>query len=59
MAGAISGVVYVPLRAVANGDGCEVTMTLFRQPGMTDAEFVRDQGLVRKDLEALKAVLEE
>src|SRR5687767_11554710 len=25
--------VRVPLRAVANGDGCEVTLTLFRQPG--------------------------
>ena len=53
------GEVYVPLRAVANGDGSEVTLTLFRQPGMTDAEFVRDQGLVRKDLEALKAILEK
>lgn len=51
--------VYVPLRVVANGDGSEVTLTLFRQSGMTDAEFVRDQGLVRKDLEALKAVLEK
>ncbi len=50
--------VYVPMRAVANGEGCEVTLTLFRQPGMTDAEFTRDQGLVRKDLEALKAILE-
>ncbi len=50
--------VYVPLRAVANGDGCQVTLTLFRQPGMTDAEFERDQGLVRKDLEMMKAILE-
>ncbi len=50
--------VYVPLRAVPNGAGSEVTLTLFRQPGMTDAEFERDQGLVRKDLEALKALLE-
>lgn len=48
----------MPLRAVPNGDGSEVTLLLFRQPGMTDAEFARDQGLVRKDLQALKAILE-
>ena len=31
--------VYVPLRAVANGDGTEVTLTLYRQPSMDDAKF--------------------
>ena len=29
--------VYVPLRAVANGDGSEVIFTLYRPPEMTDA----------------------
>src|SRR5688500_11089897 len=31
--------VYVPMRAVADGDGCEVIFTLRRMPGMTDVEF--------------------
>jgi hypothetical protein len=50
--------VYVPLRAVADGDGCEVVFTLRRSPGMTDAEFARDAGLVSGDLALLKNVLE-
>jgi hypothetical protein len=50
--------VYVPLRAIANGDGCEVVFTLRRSPGMTDAELERDAGLVRGDLALLKQVLE-
>src|SRR5258706_8701886 len=33
--------VYVPLRAIVDGDGCEVVFTLRRAPGMTDAEFER------------------
>jgi hypothetical protein len=50
--------VYVPLRAIADGDGCEVVFTLRRSPGMTDAEFARDAGLVSGDLALLKKVLE-
>jgi hypothetical protein len=50
--------VYVPLRAVADGDGCEVVFTLRRSPGMTDAEFERDTALVGADLALLKKVLE-
>jgi hypothetical protein len=50
--------VYVPLRAIADGDGCEVVFTLRRSPGMTDAEFERDAGLVSADLALLKQVLE-
>jgi hypothetical protein len=48
----------MPLRVVANGDGAEVTLTLFRAPGMDDATFDRDQGMVEKDLAKLKALLE-
>ena len=48
----------MPLRVVANGDGAEVTLTLFRAPGMDDATFERDQGMVEKDLAKLKALLE-
>src|SRR4029453_13327263 len=50
--------VYVPLRAVTHGDGCEVGFTLRRSPGMTDAEFERDTALVTGDLALLKKVLE-
>jgi hypothetical protein len=50
--------VYVPLRAIADGDGCEVVFTLRRSPGMTDAEFGRDTALVNDDLGLLKKILE-
>jgi hypothetical protein len=50
--------ISIPLRVVANGDGAEVTLTLFRVPGMDDAAFERDAGMVAKDLSALKALLE-
>ena len=50
--------VYVPLRAIADGDGCEVVFTLRRSTGMTDAEFERDTALVNGDLALLKKVLE-
>lgn len=48
----------IPLRVVANGDGAEVTLTLFRAPGMDAAAFARDQGMVAADLAKLKALLE-
>jgi hypothetical protein len=48
----------IPLRVVANGDGAEVTLTLFRAPGMDDARFERDQAMVAGDLAILKALLE-
>lgn len=50
--------VHVPMRAIADGDGCEVVFTLRRAPGMTDDELERDAGLVTADLARLKQVLE-
>jgi hypothetical protein len=50
--------ISIPLRVVANGDGAEVTLTLFRAPGMDAARFERDQGMVADDLTRLKALLE-
>ncbi|MBO9560451.1 MAG: SRPBCC family protein [Caulobacter sp.] len=50
--------ISIPLRVVANGDGAEVTLTLFRVPGMDDATFARDQSMVAEDLARLKALLE-
>jgi hypothetical protein len=50
--------VYVPLRAIADGNGCEVVFTLRRMPDMTDAEFERDTALVTADLALLRDVVE-
>lgn len=50
--------VYVPMRVVANGEGAEVLLTVFRQPGTSEEKFGEDTQWVRRDLEALKAVLE-
>ena len=47
-----------PMRVLANGDGSEVVFSLFRRPGMSDAEFARDADWVLRDLLALKAHLE-
>jgi hypothetical protein len=48
-------VIDVPLRAIPNGRGCEVVLTLFRHPAMDDATWERDQDWVKKDLEKLAA----
>ena len=50
--------IRMPLRAIQNGDGSELVLTLFRQPGMTDAVFARDAEWVAKDLATLKTLLE-
>ncbi len=54
-----SGVeIHVPMRVIPNGPGSELVLTLFRQPEMTDEQFEADAAWVRRDLEALKALLE-
>jgi hypothetical protein len=50
--------VYVPIRVVPNGSGSTVLFTLFQLPGMSDEKYVEDAGLVTRDLETLKRVLE-
>lgn len=47
-----------PLRVMQNNAGAEVVFTLFRRPGMSDDDFCRDAGMVLKDLEKLKSILE-
>ena len=47
-----------PMRVVPNGAGSLVTFTLFRQDGMSDAEFERNAGMIESDLQALKRVVE-
>ena len=50
--------IYVPMRVMPNGKGSEVMLALFRQPGMDDAAFARDAGLMQNDLWALKELME-
>ena len=50
--------IHVPLRAARSGQGAEVVLTLIRQPAMSDADFARDAEWVRRDLDALKRLLE-
>ncbi|MCW3475220.1 SRPBCC family protein [Limobrevibacterium gyesilva] len=52
------GAMHNPMRVVANGDGSEVVFTLFQRPGVSDAAFARDADWVRRDLLALKTLLE-
>ena len=51
--------VYVPMRVLPNGSGAEVLFTLFQLPGMSDEKYAEDAGLVARDLETLKDVLEK
>ena len=50
--------VYIPLRVVAKADGCELVLTLFRQPDMSDEKFAADAEWVMRDLNAAKRILE-
>lgn len=50
-------IVSVPMRVIANQEGAEVMLTLFRQPGMSDAKFAEDAAWMMRDLEALRAWL--
>jgi hypothetical protein len=50
--------VHIPLRVVENGDGAEVMLTLYRQPGMTDEKFAADAKWINRDLLALKHLAE-
>jgi hypothetical protein len=51
--------VYVPMRLIVNGRGCELLFTLFREPKMSDAQFASDAGFVQRDLNGLKKLLEK
>jgi hypothetical protein len=51
--------VYVPMRVFPNGDGAEVLLTVFRRPGTSEEKFAEDTHWVRRDLEALKVLLEK
>jgi hypothetical protein len=51
-------VVYVPLRVVAKGDACELVLTLFRRPEMSDEKYAANAAWVMRGLEAAKRILE-
>jgi hypothetical protein len=51
--------VYIPMRLIANGEGCELLFTLYREPDMSDAQFTSDAGFVQRDLDGLKRLLEK
>lgn len=50
--------IYVPLRLVEKDAGCELVLTLYRLPGMSDEKFEADARWVMRDLEAAKRLLE-
>ncbi|MBP1846758.1 hypothetical protein J2046_005036 [Rhizobium petrolearium] len=52
-------VVENPLRVVANGDGAEVMFMLLQRRDLDDAAFEADAAHIRKDLKALKDLLED
>lgn len=51
--------VYVPMRVFPNGDGAEVLLTVYRQDRTSEEKFAEDTQWVRRDLEALKELLEK
>ena len=51
--------VPVPMRVVPNdSDGSEVMLSVFRQPDMSDEQYLADLAIVTQDLASLKRVIE-
>jgi hypothetical protein len=50
--------IAIPMRIIANGEGAEVLLTLFRQADMDDERFSADVKWVMRDLKKLKALIE-
>lgn len=46
-------IIEVPIRLLRNNRGCEIVLTLYRQPEMDDAMFEKDAAMVREDLNLL------
>lgn len=46
-------------RVIQNHEGAEVIFTLFRVPGVSDADFEKDAQHIAKDLSSLKSLLEK
>jgi hypothetical protein len=56
---ATGATVHNPIRVVPNGSGSTVIFTLLRQPGVSPQQFNQDAKTVQKDLETLRALLEQ
>jgi hypothetical protein len=54
-----SAVVFVPMRAIQNGDGSEVMLTVFQTTDMSEEKLVQDIALVEQALKNLKTIMEE
>jgi hypothetical protein len=50
--------IYIPMRVILNGRGCELLFTLFRLADMSDEKFAADAEWVKRDLTSLKQLLE-
>ena len=50
--------IYIPLRVIPNGNGCELMLTVFRRPQASDEAFAADAEWVTRDLATAKHVLE-
>ncbi len=50
--------IYIPMRVISNGTGSELIFTLFRLSGMSDEKFAEDAEWVKRDLNAVKNLLE-
>jgi hypothetical protein len=50
--------IYIPLGVIANGTGSEIIFTLFRLPDMSDEKLAEDAAWVKRDLNALKTLVE-
>jgi hypothetical protein len=50
--------IYIPMRVISNGAGSEVLITLFRLSDTSDQRFAADAAWVKRDLNALKTLLE-
>ena len=51
--------VYVPMRLIANGHGCELLFTLFREPDIADEQYKADSDFVQRDLNGLRDLLQK
>lgn len=50
--------IYIPMRVIRNGTGCELIFTLFRLPEMNEEKFRADAEWVMRDLQSAKGILE-
>lgn len=49
--------IYMPMRVIANQEGAEVVITVYRQPFTTDERFAEDIALIERDLRSLHTLM--